>query len=79
MTLTAKRSDPHHVPCVLVYDARGNGGRHMPDNHRPTRSKYNRLHRYCFAEKRFFKWVEDDRSVSLRNMGGSYGGEVKFL
>jgi len=26
MTVTSKRSDPHHVPCVLVYDARGNGG-----------------------------------------------------
>ena len=26
MTVTSKRSDPHHVPCVLIYDARGNGG-----------------------------------------------------
>ena len=26
------------------------------------------------TEKRFFKWVEDDISVTLRNRGGSYGG-----
>jgi hypothetical protein len=26
MTVTAKNSDCHHVPCVLIYDARGNGG-----------------------------------------------------
>lgn len=27
------------------------------------------------TEKRFFKWVEDDISVSLRNRSGSYGGQ----
>jgi len=26
MTLASARSDPHHVPCVLIFDARGNGG-----------------------------------------------------
>lgn len=26
------------------------------------------------TEKRFFEWHEDDKSVTLRNMGGSYGG-----
>ena len=26
------------------------------------------------TEKRFFHWVEDDVSVTLRNRGGSYGG-----
>ena len=25
MTFTAERSDPQHIPCVLIYDARGNG------------------------------------------------------
>ena len=29
------------------------------------------------TEKRFFKWVEDDISVTLRNRGGSYGGAAK--
>lgn len=27
------------------------------------------------TEKRFFEWHEDDVSVTLRNSGGSYGGE----
>lgn len=26
------------------------------------------------TEKRFFEWHEDDKSVTLRNRGGSYGG-----
>lgn len=28
----------------------------------------------CYAEKRFFQWVEDEVSVSIRNRSGSYGG-----
>lgn len=32
-----------------------------------------------FAEKRFFKWQEDDRSVSLRARSGSYGGGSEVL
>lgn len=51
----------------------------MPDNNRRPSEQNNRLHRTCFAEKRFFKWIEDEVSVSLRNCGGSYGGEVKLL
>ena len=27
-----------------------------------------------YTEKRFFKWCEDERSVSLRFKSGSYGG-----
>lgn len=30
-----------------------------------------------YTEKRFFEWEEDDVSVTLRNSGASYGGEVK--
>lgn len=26
------------------------------------------------TEKRFFEWHEDDKCVTLRNKGGSYGG-----
>ena len=29
------------------------------------------------TEKRFFEWHEDDKSVTLRNRGGSYGGGVR--
>lgn len=29
------------------------------------------------TEKRFFEWHEDDRSVTLRNKSGSYGGGRK--
>ena len=32
-----------------------------------------------YAEKRFFKWVEDDVSVSLRASSGSYGGGSEVL
>lgn len=33
----------------------------------------------CFAEKRFFKWQEDEVAVSLRNHSGSYGGGSEVL
>lgn len=32
----------------------------------------------CYAEKRFFDWKEDEKSVSLRAQGASYGGAVKY-
>lgn len=32
-----------------------------------------------FAEKRFFKWQEDEIAVSLRNHSGSYGGGSEVL
>lgn len=31
------------------------------------------------AEERFFKWVERDKSVSLRASGASYGGGSEVL
>lgn len=31
------------------------------------------------TEKRFFEWYEDDKSVTLRNKGGSYGGGSEVL
>ena len=30
------------------------------------------------TEKRFFEWHEDDKSVTLRNRGGSYGGGQRY-
>lgn len=33
--------------------------------------------RTTYTEKRFFKWYEDDISVSLRNKSGSYGGAAR--
>ena len=33
----------------------------------------------ALTEKRFFEWHEDDVSVTLRNKGGSYGGDQKCL
>ena len=33
----------------------------------------------CFTEKRFFYWVEDNTSVSLRAKSGSYGGGVRNI
>lgn len=32
-----------------------------------------------YAEKRFFKWQEDEVSVSLRAQSGSYGGGSEVL
>lgn len=31
------------------------------------------------TEKRYFEWHEDDKSVTLRNKGGSYGGGSEVL
>lgn len=31
------------------------------------------------TEKRFFEWHEDDKSVTLRNKSGSYGGGSEVL
>ena len=31
------------------------------------------------TEKRFFHWVEDEISVTLRNRSGSYGGGSEVL
>lgn len=31
------------------------------------------------TEKRFFHWHEDDKSVTLRNKSGSYGGGSEVL
>lgn len=33
----------------------------------------------CYAEKRFFEWHEDDKSVTIRNKSGSYGGAASAL
>lgn len=35
--------------------------------------------RKTLTEKRFFEWYEDDRSVTLRNNSGSYGGGSEVL
>jgi hypothetical protein len=32
-----------------------------------------------YSEKRFFEWHEDDKSVTLRYKGGSYGGGSEVL
>ena len=32
-----------------------------------------------YTEKRFFQWHEDDISVTLRGMSGSYGGGSEVL
>ena len=33
----------------------------------------------CYAEKRFFEWHEDDKSVNIRASSGSYGGGSEVL
>lgn len=79
-TLNSIRSDADHVPVVLVFDARGNGGgQHMPDDNRESPRPSDGLHRSCFTEVRFFKWKPDEVSVSLRNKSGSYGGGSEVL
>lgn len=37
------------------------------------------MEKITLTEKRFFEWHEDDRSVTLRNHGGSYGGGSEVL
>lgn len=48
------------------------------DNGRSSESG-DGLHRHCFAEVRFFKWQQDEVSVSLRAKSGSYGGGSEVL
>ena len=45
ITATLRADMKHHEPIVLIYDARGNGGRYdMPYNHRRPHEQNNRLH-----------------------------------
>lgn len=37
------------------------------------------MEKKTLTEKRFFEWHEDDKSVTLRNKSGSYGGGSKVL
>lgn len=38
------------------------------------------MEKITLSEKRFFEWHIDDKSVTLRNKGGSYGGgAAKYL
>lgn len=55
------------------------GGQNMPNDHRRSPEPDNGLYRTCYSEVRFFKWVEDDKSVSLRAQSGSYGGGSEVL
>lgn len=56
-------SDSHGTPHAVAYEAPS------LDTHTHT----------AFAEKRFFKWEEDEQSVSLRARSGSYGGGSETL
>lgn len=37
------------------------------------------MEKITLTEKRFFEWHEDDKSVTLRNKSGSYGGGSEVL
>lgn len=51
----------------------------MKDEVSPTLRAQMKHHEpiVCYAEKRFFEWHEDDKSVNIRASGGSYGGGVR--
>lgn len=43
------------------------------------RKTFNMSNQITLTEKRYFEWHEDDKSVTLRNKGGSYGGGSEVL
>lgn len=53
----------------------------MNDDVSPTLREQMKHHEpiVCYAEKRFFEWHEDDKSVNIRASSGSYGGGSEVL
>ena len=58
---------------------RGTGGNNVPLCLESVTPTHTHTHTTVFAEKRFFEWHEDDRSVSIRAKSGSYGGGSECL
>ena len=58
--------------CQSLTSRMGTGG-----GQRASGDNYKR--QVTLIEKRFFEWHEDDRSVTLRNKSGSYGGGSEVL
>ena len=80
MTLRNKATDADHIPCVLIYDARGNGGGlDMPNDHRRTPEPSDGLHRPCFAENHCGDYRQSEQCNSIRANGASIGGGSEVL
>ena len=70
------RAETHgNLPCVMTYDARGNGDGGtvctLTGDHQNRVTDYTAL---CFSNQAYDKWEENEQSASLRASGGCYGG-----
>lgn len=82
-TLTNGSCPGHHNHVVICIEGNGSRPSHQGDGYKESEQMYTmnttEVHAVCYAEKRFFDWEEDDRSVTIRNNGGSYGGGSEVL
>ena len=70
-----------HYGEPAAYDARGNGGVYMPNDHRGASKQSDRLHRPCFVENHYGDYRPSSQSNSIRANGATLGGggEVVIL
>ena len=82
-TLTNGSCQGHHNHVVICIEGNGSRPSHQGDGYKVSEQMYTmnttEVHAVCYAEKRFFDLEEDDRSVTIRNKGGSYGGGSEVL
>lgn len=80
-TLNSAATDSDHIPCVVCYDARGNGdGKICPTvkgDHNGHMSNYTAI--VCFSQDAYDKYEETEHGATLRASGGIYGGGSENL
>ena len=80
-TITSAATDSDHIPCVICYDARGNGdGKVVPTitgDHNGHMSDYTAI--VCFSQDAYDKYEETEHGATLRASGGIYGGGSENL
>ena len=80
-TITSAATDSDHIPCILCYDARGNGdGKVVPTitgDHNGHMSDYTAI--VCFSQDAYDKYEETEHGATLRASGGIYGGGSENL
>ena len=82
MTLTGAATDPHHIPCVCL---EGNGAResHKGDEYKESDVMYTlntvEQHSVCYSQDAYDKYTENEKSPTLKNSGGNFGGGSECL
>ena len=80
-TITSAATDSDHIPCVISYDARGNGDGDtvspITGDHNGHMSDYTAI--VCFSQDAYDKYEETEHGATLRASGGIYGGGSENL